>query len=205
MGPNESEARQKRRIGVGVTGLADMLAMMRLAYSDPRARDLAAAIAQSMRDHAFSASAALACERGAYPAFNVQRCFASGSFVARLPETVRDAIATHGLRNSHLLSFAPTGSVSLAFAGNCSSGVEPAFDWVYQRAVRIGENRPCAYRLENRAYHLFRELHGANALLPAYFVRANEVAPADHIGMRDRFPRPWRHRRIRFLQRPAPQ
>ncbi len=180
---HEREARQKRRIGVGVTGLADMLAMMRLAYSDDGARHLAAAIARSMRDHAFAASAALARERGAYPAFNLDRCFAPGAFAARLPETVRDAIAAQGLRNSHLLSFAPTGSVSLAFAGNCSSGVEPAFDWVYRRTVRIGKNPPLVYRLENRAYRLFRELHGANAPLPAYFVRANEVAPADHIGM----------------------
>lgn len=178
----EGEAHAKRRIGVGITGLADALTMMRLPYHAPDARLLAASIAQCMRDHAYSSSAALAAERGPYPLFDRQRCLASGRFASRLPQPVRDAIACHGLRNSHLLSFAPAGSVSLAFADNCSSGIEPAYDWVYGRNVRIGNDAPCVYHVENHAYRLFRELHG-NAPLPAYFVRASEVSPSDHIAM----------------------
>lgn len=178
----EREAHAKRRIGVGITGLADTLTMMRLPYGAPAARSLAEAIAACMRDHAYGESAALAAERGPYPLFDVQRCLGSGRFAAHLPSLVRDAIALNGLRNSHLLSFAPAGSVSLAFFDNCSSGIEPAYDWVYRRQVRIGNRDPLLYRVENRAYRLFRRLHGS-APLPAYFVKASEVAPADHVAM----------------------
>lgn len=180
---HEREARTKRRIGVGVTALADALAMMRLAYGSADARSLASAIVRCMRDNAYAASSALAEERGPYPAFDADRILAPGRFAARLPEFVREAIAAHGLRNSHLLSLAPAGSVSLAFAGNCSSGIEPVFDWVHRRSVRIGGDEPRAYRVENRAYRLFRELHGSRASLPAYFVRAGELAPSDHVAM----------------------
>lgn len=178
----EREARAKRRIGVGVTGLADALTMMRLPYGTPAARSLAATIAACMRDHAYGASAALAAERGPYPLFDMQRCLSAGRFVAKLPPLVRDAIASHGLRNSHLLSFAPAGSVSLAFSDNCSSGIEPAYDWVYRRTVRIGTDAPTLYRVENRAHRLFRSLQGS-VPLPNYFVRANDVSPFDHMAM----------------------
>ncbi|MDB0528761.1 adenosylcobalamin-dependent ribonucleoside-diphosphate reductase [Ralstonia solanacearum] len=177
------EARTKRRIGVGVTGLADALAMMCLPYGTPAARHLATRIAQCLRDQAYAASSALAAERGAYPAFDAARILRAGSFASRLPGAVRDAIALHGLRNSHLLSFAPTGSVSLAFADNCSSGIEPAYDWVYLRRLRVGHGAPRAYRIENRAYRLFRSLHGDRAPQPAYFVKAVDVDPAEHIAM----------------------
>lgn len=180
---HKHEAHAKRRIGVGITGLADTLAMMRLPYGTSSARSLAASMTRCMRDHAYAASSALAAERGAYPLFDAERCLAPGRFAARLPASVRETIARYGLRNSHLLSFAPTGSVSLAFADNCSSGVEPAYDWTYRRAIRIGHEAPRFYCVENRAYRLFRELHGDRATLPGYFVKASEVAPADHIAM----------------------
>lgn len=180
---HQREAGTKRRIGVGVTALADTLAMMRLAYASEGARSFAVEIMRCMRDNAYAASSALAEERGPYPAFDAARLLAHGRFAARLPEVVREAIAAHGLRNSHLLSLAPTGSVSLAFAGNCSSGIEPVYDWVHRRIVRIGGGEPRAYHAENRAYRLFRELHGSLASLPAYFVKASELAPSDHIAM----------------------
>lgn len=177
------EGLSKRRIGVGVTALADALVMMRLPYDSVSARTFAAAIARCMRDEAYDASSRIAVERGSYPLFDASRVLAPGAFAAKLPEPIRHAIATQGLRNSHLLSFAPTGSVSLAFAGNCSSGVEPVFDWAYRRIVRIGDGAPQAYRVENRAHRLFRQLHGERAPLPAYFLTAHEIAPSAHVAM----------------------
>jgi ribonucleoside-diphosphate reductase alpha chain len=180
---HEREAHAKRRIGVGVTGLADALTMMCLPYDAPEARNMAAQIARCLRDNAYAASAALAQERGPYPLFRAERSLAPGHFAAALPRAVREAIARHGLRNSHLLSLAPTGSVSLAFGDNCSSGVEPAFDWAYQRRVRIQQGPPQLYRIENRAYRHFRALHGNQVALPGYFVKARQVNGLDHLRM----------------------
>lgn len=177
------EAHAKRRIGVGVTGLADALAMMRLPYDSPRARRFAVRVAEHLRDQAYRASSELAAERGAYPLFDAEYHLAPGRFGARLPVDVRDAIARHGLRNSHLLSFAPTGSVSLAFADNCSNGIEPAYDWVYCRAIRLSGHAPQVYRVENHAQRLYRALHGAQAPLPGYFRRAIDIAGSDHVAM----------------------
>ena len=177
------EAMSKRRIGVGVTGLADALAMLRLAYDTPAARAVAARIAACMRDHAYAASSALAAERGPYPLFDASHHLAPGGFGSRLPGPVRAAIARDGLRNSHLLSFAPTGSVSLAFADNCSNGIEPAYDWVYCRAVRLGGHEPRVYRVENHARRLYHAIHGAHAPLPEYFRRAVDIRALDHVAM----------------------
>ncbi|CAH0444097.1 adenosylcobalamin-dependent ribonucleoside-diphosphate reductase [Ralstonia pseudosolanacearum] len=177
------EAHAKRRIGVGVTALADALTMMCLPYDAPEARNLAAQIGRCLRDGAYAASAALARERGPYPLFRAERSLAPEHFVSTLPEATREAIARYGLRNSHLLSLAPTGSVSLAFGGNCSSGIEPAFDWAYQRRVRIQHGPPQRYRIENHAYRCFRAIHGEHAALPDYFVTASQVDGSDHLRM----------------------
>ncbi|WP_116136565.1 adenosylcobalamin-dependent ribonucleoside-diphosphate reductase [Trinickia diaoshuihuensis] len=177
------EALSKRRIGVGVTGLADALAMMRLPYDAPPARALAARIAACIRDHAYAASSEIAAERGPYPLFDAAYHLAPGSFGSRLPEPVRVAIARHGLRNSHLLSFAPTGSVSLALADNCSNGIEPAYDWVYGRAVRLGGREARVYRVENHAHRLYHAIYGAQAPLPGYFRRAREIGALEHVSM----------------------
>lgn len=177
------EAHAKRRIGVGVTGLADALAMMRLRYDGVGARVVAREIAFTMRQHALSASACLAAERGAFPAFDPADYLDGTAHRAPLPMAVRDAISRHGLRNSHLLSFAPAGSVSLAFGDNCSNGIEPAIDWVQHRHVRTGDGRIHTFRAENHAYRLFRQLHGERVPLPGYFLKASDVAPTDHVAM----------------------
>lgn len=177
------EARSKRRIGVGVTGLADALTMMRVRYDAPQGRDLASAIGRCLRDNAYAASAALARERGAYPLFSGERSLSTGRFASALPDAVRAEIARYGLRNSHLLSIAPTGSVSLAFGGNCSSGIEPAFALAYQRQLRLRHQAPRAYRIENHAYRRFRALCGEPAALPDYFVTASQVSGDDHLRM----------------------
>ncbi|QIK20325.1 adenosylcobalamin-dependent ribonucleoside-diphosphate reductase [Ralstonia solanacearum] len=177
------EAHAKRRIGVGVTGLADALTMMCLRYDAPEARNMVTQIGRCLRDNAYAASAALAQERGPYPLFRAERSLAPGHFVATLPRAVRDTVEHHGLRNSHLLSLAPTGSVSLAFGDNCSSGIEPIFDWTYQRRLRIQHGSPQFYRIENHAYRCFRAIHGEHAALPDYFVTANQVDGSDHLRM----------------------
>jgi len=180
---HEREAHAKRRIGVGITGLADALTMMRLPYSAPAARSLATMIVRCVRDHAYAASAALAAERGPYPLFDRQRCLAAGRFTSRLPTHVRDSIAVHGLRNSHLLSFAPSSDVSLAFADNCSRGVEPAYDWCSRRTVQASNAAPGTCCIENHAWRLFRRLHRNRTPLPAFFVKASDVSPVDHVAM----------------------
>ena len=182
------EALGTRRIGIGVTGLADALAMLCLPYDSGEGRTMAARIAERMRDAAYAASATLAAERGPYPRFRAADHLAPGRFAAQLPVSVRDAIAQHGLRNSHLLSYAPTGSVSLAFADNCSNGIEPAYDWIYRRAIRLDGQRTAAqapqmFRLENHAYRCFRQLFGENVPLPAWFRKSSDIAGTDQIAM----------------------
>ncbi|PRE16993.1 adenosylcobalamin-dependent ribonucleoside-diphosphate reductase [Burkholderia multivorans] len=180
---HEREARRTRRIGVGVTGLGDALTMLRLRYDSADARAVARSIVLTMREHAFSASARLAAERGAFPAFEPSAYLAGPAHRMPLPLKVHHAIARHGLRNSHLLSFAPAGSVSLAFCDNCSNGIEPALGWVQHRMVRTADGNVRAFRVENHAYRLFRELHGDGVGLPDYFATAADIAPADHVAM----------------------
>ncbi|MCR4466829.1 adenosylcobalamin-dependent ribonucleoside-diphosphate reductase [Burkholderia sp. SCN-KJ] len=180
---HEHEARRTRRIGVGVTGLGDALTMLRLRYDSAEARALARRIALAMREHAFAASAALAAERGVFPAYDPAAYLSGPAYRTLLPLKVHHAIARHGLRNSHLLSFAPAGSVSLAFCDNCSNGIEPAVGWTQRRMVRTADGRVRPFRAENHAYRLFRALHGDTVRLPGYFVTAADIAPADHVAM----------------------
>ena len=175
------EAKAKRRIGLGLTGLGDALAMCGLRY------DSAEAVAQAERwmsriaTLAYAASAEIAAEKGAFPLYDAV-AFLAAPNVARLPEDVRRAIAQHGIRNGCLTSIAPTGTISL-LAGNVSSGVEPIFDLSYTRRVRdVGDS----YReevVEDYAHRRFRRLAGANAPLPAAFVTALALDPSAHLAM----------------------
>lgn len=180
---HQREARRTRRIGVGVTGLADALTMLRLRYDSADARAFARSIVLSMREHAFAASAALAAERGAFPAYDPADYLTGPAHRTLLPLNVQHAIARHGLRNSHLLSFAPAGSVSLAFCDNCSNGIEPAVGWTQRRMVHTADGQVRQFHAQNHAYRLFRALHGEHERLPDYFVTAAEIAPADHVAM----------------------
>ncbi len=179
----EQEARAKRRIGVGVTGLADMLAMMRLRYDSESGRACAQAVARCIRDHAYAASAALAAERGPFPLYRAQDYLAAGAIGDTLPQEARQAIAEHGLRNSHLVSYAPTGSVSLAFADNCSNGIEPAYGWSYRRRLRVGGESPVEMTAENHAWRLWKRLHPGQSAPPGYFLGAADIAPEHHVAM----------------------
>lgn len=177
------EAHAKRRIGVGFTGMGNTLAMLCLRYDSDAGRAKAARIAQCMRDAAYAASVALAREKGAFPKFDADGYLASGTFASRLPEALQNDIRQYGIRNSHLLSIAPTGTVSLAFADNASNGIEPPFSWMYKRKKREADGSTSEYAVEDHAWRLYRQLGGDVNQLPDYFVSALEMSADGHIAM----------------------
>ncbi|WP_374667640.1 adenosylcobalamin-dependent ribonucleoside-diphosphate reductase [Ramlibacter sp.] len=178
-----AEAMAKRRIGVGFTGLGDALVMLGLRYDAAEGREMAARIARRMRDAAYAASVELAREKGAFPKFDAEGYLAPGTFASRLDEPLQQAIRTHGIRNSHLLSIAPTGTVSLAFADNASNGIEPAFSWTYQRRKREADGTTSTYDVEDHAWRLYHALGGDREQLPAAFVTALQMPAAAHLAM----------------------
>ena len=177
------EAMAKRRIGVGFTGMGNTLAMLCLRYDLPEGRAMAARIAECMRDAAYAASVDLAREKGAFPKFQADPYLLEGTFASRLPDALKAAIREHGIRNSHLLSIAPTGTVSLAFADNASNGIEPPFSWMYKRKKREADGSTTEYAVEDHAWRLYRELGGDVNALPDYFVSALAMSAQDHIAM----------------------
>ena len=179
----QAESSAKRRIGVGFTGLGNALTMLRLRYDAPEGRDMAARIAERLRDAAYAASVALAKEKGAFPKFDADGYLAPGTFASRLPAELQQTIRAGGIRNSHLLSIAPTGTVSLAFADNASNGIEPAFSWMYRRKKRESDGSTTEYAVEDHAWRLYRELGGDVDKLPDYFVSALDMSAASHIAM----------------------
>jgi len=177
------EAHAKRRIGVGFTGMGNALAMLCVRYDKDEGRAMAARIAEHMRDAAYAASVDLAIEKGAFPKFQADGYLQTGTFASRLPETLKARIRKHGIRNSHLLSIAPTGTVSLAFADNASNGIEPPFSWMYKRKKREADGSMAEYAVEDHAWRLYRELGGDVNQLPDYFVSALEMSAEGHIAM----------------------
>ena len=179
----QAEARAKRRIGLGFTGLGDALIMLGLKYDTDQARSMGAKIAEFMRDESYTASVALAREKGTFPLFNAKRYLASPHFASRLPADLKKEISAHGLRNSHLLSIAPTGTISLAFADNASNGIEPPYAWTYQRKKRMADNSQRTYDVEDHAWRLYRHTGGDVGNLPAHFITALEISARDHMRM----------------------
>ncbi|MEC5396481.1 adenosylcobalamin-dependent ribonucleoside-diphosphate reductase [Uliginosibacterium sp. H1] len=179
----QQEARNKRRIGLGFTGLGDALIMLGLRYDTPEACAMATRISEAMRDRAYLASVELARERGAFPLFNADLYLSGGNFASRLPAEIKDAIRKHGIRNSHLLSIAPTGTISLAFADNASNGIEPPFSWTYTRKKRMADGTMKEYAVEDYAWRLYRHLGGDTDKLPPAFVTALEISAEAHKNM----------------------
>jgi ribonucleoside-diphosphate reductase alpha chain len=177
------EAQSKRRIGVGFTGLGDALIMLKLPYNSAAGRLKAAEISEQLRDISYEASVELAQEKGAFPKLDIEHYLSGGNFASRLSEDLKDKIRKHGLRNSHLLSIAPTGTVSLAFADNASNGIEPPFSWVYTRKKREADGSTKEYAVEDHAWRMYRDLGGDVNELPEYFVTALEMSAEDHILM----------------------
>lgn len=176
------EAASKRRIGLGFTGLGDALILLGLRYDSAEARALAGDLTREMRDAAYAASVGLAREKGAFPLFEAEKLLASG-MARRLPDALRAEIGAHGLRNSHLLSIAPTGTISLAFADNASNGIEPAYSWHYARKKREPDGSMREYRVEDHAWRLWRAGGGDERDLPPSFVNALEISARDHMAM----------------------
>ena len=177
-----SEARNKRRVGLGFLGLGDACIELGLRYDSAQARAFAAEMARNLRDAAYEASIELAREKGAFPLFDAER-YLAGGFASRLPQQLRERIRREGLRNSHLLAVAPTGTISLAFADNASNGIEPAFSWVYTRKKRMPDDTTREYEVADHAWRLWRQRGGDTAKLPPAFVTALEMPAHEHMQM----------------------
>ncbi|MDH3669183.1 MAG: adenosylcobalamin-dependent ribonucleoside-diphosphate reductase [Paracoccaceae bacterium] len=176
-----AEAQAKRRIGLGVTGLADALAMLGLTYGSDEAVAQTGRWMEAVQHAAYRASVALAREKGPFPLFDREE-YLKGEVIAALPQDIRDGIAGHGIRNALLTSIAPTGTISL-FAGNVSSGIEPVFAHSYTRKVLMPDGSRTEEEVVDNAVARYREKFGADAELPAHFVNAQTLTPMDHVRM----------------------
>jgi ribonucleoside-diphosphate reductase alpha chain len=175
-----AEAKAKRRIGLGVTGLADALLMLGLRYgSDDAARQTESWLHDIARA-AYLASVELAKEKGPFPLFDADAYLASGT-MQTMDKDVCDAIREHGIRNALLTSIAPTGTISL-YAGNVSSGIEPVFAYAYTRKVLQKDGSRTEEEVVDYAVQMWRDKFGDKAL-PDYFVNAQTLAPLDHVKM----------------------
>ena len=171
------EAMDKRRVGLGFTGLGDALIELNLRYDSAEGRAMAARIAEAMRDAAYMASIEIAKDKGSFPRLDAEQYLAAPRFASRLPDAINEGIRTYGIRNSHVLSIAPTGTISLAFADNASNGIEPAYSWSYLRRKRMPDETMKEYLVEDHAYRLYRHVRGIDddvLLLP--FDPAQEFA-----------------------------
>jgi ribonucleoside-diphosphate reductase alpha chain len=175
------EAFAKRRIGLGVTGLADALIFCRVRYGSAESLAWIDRWLAKLSHAAYAASADLAREKGAFPLFDRDAYLASHN-VARLPQATRDAIAAHGIRNALLTSIAPTGTISL-LAGNVSSGIEPVFAYTFARKVLMEDGTQREEPVTDYAYRTFRRIYGEEAALPEYFVQTAELSPHDHLAV----------------------
>lgn len=190
------EAFNKRRVGQGFLGLGDALCMLGIRYNSPEGRAMAERIAEAQCHAAYRASIELAKEKGAFPLFDADK-YLESRFVKRLPEDIREGIREHGIRNSHLLSIAPTGTISLSMADNASNGIEPPFTWHYMRKKRMPDGTFKHYPVVDHAFRLHcvlkqgvdpvnsteKELEGLVEKLPKYFVGALEMSAKDHLKM----------------------
>ena len=176
----QEEAKNKRRIGLGVTGLADALLMVGLRYGSEEAAAQTDRWMHAIARAAYLASVDLAKEKGAFPLFDAEKYLASGA-MQQMDGDVRDAIREHGIRNALLTSIAPTGTISL-YAGNVSSGIEPVFAYAYTRKVLQKDGSRTEEEVVDYAVQMWRDLKG-DAPLPDYFVNAQTLAPLDHVRM----------------------
>ena len=191
------EAMNKRRVGQGFTGLGNALTMLGIRYDSFEGRRIGERISETMCHAAYRSSIELAEEKGAFPLFDAEK-YLDSQFVKRLPSDIRQGIAEHGVRNSHLLSIAPTGTISVAMADNASNGIEPAFGNFYFRRKRMSDGGHREYPVVDHAFRLFNvmtndvdpadiddqdKLKALEEKLPDYFVTALEISVDDHVAM----------------------
>jgi ribonucleoside-diphosphate reductase alpha chain len=190
----DAESRAKRRIGLGFLGLGDALILLGQRYDAEAGRATASRIAEFMCHEAYRASVALARTLGPFPLFDAARYLEAPRFASTLPEDLKAEIARHGVRNSHLLSIAPTGTITLAFADNASNGIEPAFSWAYTRMKRMADGSRQAFRVYDHAFRLWRArqpdpqafdaaFEAGTVELPDAFVSALDMSAQAHLKM----------------------
>ncbi len=180
--PRQSDTvRRTRRVGLGITGLADALIMLGLRYGDDASLLFASDMMRRICHAAYRQSIALAREKGSFPDFDPVR-YLEAPFIRALPDDIRDGIARHGIRNSHLLAIAPAGSISL-LAGNVSSGIEPVFAADYQRTVLDVDGTPLLFTITDYAVRRWREQRGRTDGVPDHLVTAAELPIESHLAM----------------------
>jgi ribonucleoside-diphosphate reductase alpha chain len=175
------EARTKRRIGLGMTGLADALIMTGLRYGSPEAVAQAERWAERISHTAYRTSCDLAVEKGAFPLFD-REAYLAGETVCALPDDIRERMVAGGIRNALLTSIAPTGTISL-FADNVSSGIEPVFALSYTRKLLLRDGSTLEEEVCDYAVRRFRDQFGPDAPLPEPFITAQDLTPAEHVRM----------------------
>ncbi len=180
------EAETKRRMGLGLTGLADMLIFMGIKYGSPESEKIAEKVMKTITCAAYESSCVIAQEKGTFPAFEASK-YSESKFIKTLPKKLQSEISIHGLRNSHLTSIAPTGTISL-LAGNVSSGLEPVFAFHYTRKIRNkSEDDVTEMEVTDYAYRMYRQFLGKETIddkdLPNYFVSSNQVTPEQHLNI----------------------
>jgi ribonucleoside-diphosphate reductase alpha chain len=176
----QEQARGSRRIGLGITGLADALLMLGFRYDSDAGRTVAADAMRTVCHGAYRASANIAREKGCFPFFDAER-FMKSPFVAALPADLRKEIHSHGIRNSHLTAIAPTGTISL-LANGISNGIEPVFAARYRRAVLNTSGGTREFDIEDAACRQWRMRAGDDSMPPS-FVDVSGIAPRDHLAM----------------------
>jgi ribonucleoside-diphosphate reductase alpha chain len=181
-------ARGARRIGLGITGLADALIMLGLKYDDEAAREQAASALRTLCHSAYRTSVDLAREKGPFPQLEPD-AYLNAPFIRRLPQDLRAGIREHGIRNSHLVSIAPTGTISL-LADNVSSGIEPVHSFRHRRTLRGRDGEPVCIDLQDYAYRTWLRLGGDRARLPTAFIAADALPPDAHLAMQAAL-QPW--------------
>lgn len=178
------EASSKRRIGIGITGLADMFICLKVKYGSTESTKIAEKLMQTITCSAYEASIELAKEKGSFPLFDAEK-YPSGNFIKTLPNEIQEGIRTYGIRNSHLTSIAPTGTISL-LAGNVSSGLEPVFAFHYKRKIRNTTEKDISeVEVMDYAYREFLKFKSVEVIddksLPDYFISASDIDPLEHL------------------------
>lgn len=174
------QAHNTRRLGLGISGLADALMMLGLGYGSDGARHLAASVMQIICYTTYRVSIELAREKGSFPLLDKNK-YPGTAFIKSLPESIQLGIAESGIRNSHLTAIAPTGTISL-LANNISSGLEPVFDWQYQRQILSEDGHYESLTVTDYACRLWQDKFGKDSL-PDQFIDARHISPTQHLKM----------------------
>ncbi|MDC7225923.1 MAG: adenosylcobalamin-dependent ribonucleoside-diphosphate reductase [Spirochaetales bacterium] len=182
----ETFSKQWRRIGLGITGLGDAFTMLGVKYGSRDSKDIVEEIAATLRNESYLASAAIAAEKGTFPAYDEEK-YLQAEFIKNLPEQIRSEIKKNGIRNVQMNTIAPTGTTSLSVGQNCSSGIEPIFALTYNRTIRTGvADQTVTEEVSDYAYNMYRDITG-NDDVPEYFVTTLEIDPYDSIDVQAAF------------------